>query len=70
MWIKDCEGNYIRAAEVAMVGVAAEANEYTLNIAFKGYETAVIVKFYRRKEGAEAARDELIRRLGGEVIEV
>lgn len=68
MWIKDAEGNYIRGSELALVRIVAENNEYTLNVVFKSYKQEVKLRSYHRKEDAEAARDELIRKLLGEVV--
>lgn len=70
MWIKDNLGDCINAAAVSSVYVNKTGGTHNLNITLINDPAGYILKEYGRKEDAEAARDALIRKLGGEVIEV
>lgn len=70
MWIKDENGDYIKASEIAGVCVTTSDNVHALLVGCKGDPENYLIRSYHRKEDAEAARDALIRKLGGEVIEV
>lgn len=70
MWIKDNLGDFINASAVSAVYVNKTGETHNLNITLINDPAGYILKEYRCKEDAKAARDALIRKLGGEVIEV
>lgn len=71
MWIKDSfGGDYVNTESISTVYTKEENGTHTLHVSVAGEECAYRIKDFRRKEDAEAARDALIRKLGGEVVEV